>query len=438
MVLYSKAGIALMALTLAWVSFTLLVVARMERSFQRTTPRFQQTVAQEGTQGQLLTRPRSTPTHAPPRDTHEHKGPLCLGPVDVVFTWVNGSDPEQIARLEKFHGNARRLTIMYRDYGTLRFAMRSIEANAPWARTIFLLTNGQKPFWYNASAPRFANEKDTHSTQHAATPDLMLISHTVVADRTKFVTHEQVFVDLNNLPTFNSNAIESNLHRIPGVGECFLFMNDDFFLVDPTPLDYFIDSKTGLLNLHFEGRTAPAEEEMKHNGWFRSVANSNELINTWYHPDANETVRHHFASHHCYFMSKRVLSAMAARWPERWAFSEKNRFRNDHDVAMPFLHTNVALEEGLGHSAPARNVGGAWRSNHTDNVRTWRAITSKRRKPVYCSCLQDRLDPDGPNTDREIDFLEHVMCQLFPNPSSVERTDVPNPCDRWRGKVPQL
>jgi len=31
------------------------------------------------------------------------------------------------------------------------------------------------------------------------------------------------------------------------LSECFLFMNDDFFLASPTPMEYFIDPKTGML-----------------------------------------------------------------------------------------------------------------------------------------------------------------------------------------------
>ena len=247
------------------------------------------------------------------------------------------------------------------------------------------------------------------------------------------MTHDEVFKDVKNLPTFNSNAIESNLHRIAGLSECFLYMNDDMFLLDPTPLDYFVDAGTGLLNLHFEGRTAPAEKEMKTNGWFRSVAHSNAVINSWYHPDANATVRHHFAAHYCYFMSRRVLGAMAARWPAQWAYTERNRFRDERDNAIPFLHANVALEEGVGRSTPARNAGGAWYGNRTLNDVVWNRI-ARRRKPVYCSCLQDRLTGTPAVVEREIASLEQRMCQLFPEPSSLELTTLPNPCTKWLQK----
>ena len=102
----------------------------------------------------------TVPNHVPPRPEVTGKTKeLCTGPIDVVFTWVNGSDPEQQENLRKYHGDPQRLTIMYRDYGTLRFAMRSIEKFAPWIRHIFLLTNGQKPDWFDLEATKFAAEQ---------------------------------------------------------------------------------------------------------------------------------------------------------------------------------------------------------------------------------------------------------------------------------------
>jgi len=346
----------------------------------------------------------TTPNHVPPRplSAEDKQKELCSGPIDVVFTWVNGSDPGQMANLRKFHGDPVHLSIMYRDYGTLRFAIRSIEKFAPWIDHVFLVTNGQQPDWYNKSA-----------------------------NKTTLVTHAQIFSKLENLPTFNSNAIESNLYKIPGLSECFLFMNDDFFLASPTPKDYFIDPDNGMLNLHFEKRTAPAEKEMKTNGWFRSVAHSNEMVSNWYYPSSKSVVRHHFSSHYCYFMSKRLLTMMALRWPEQWEYTERNRFRNDKDNAIPFLHVNVALEEGIGKSKPSNNAGGSWTSNHTLNVATWKRIVD-RRSPAYCSCLQDRMDPTGQETENEILYLEEVLCGLLPEKSSVELSTAPNPCDKYK------
>ena len=74
--------------------------------------------------------------------------------VDVVFTWVNGTDPKQFALLSKYVKNPKSLNIMFRDYGMLRFGIRSVEKFTPWVRKIYLFTNGQVPTWFNTSAER--------------------------------------------------------------------------------------------------------------------------------------------------------------------------------------------------------------------------------------------------------------------------------------------
>ena len=45
------------------------------------------------------------------------------------------------------------------------------------------------------------------------------------------------------LPTFNSHAIELNLHRIPGLAPAFLYFNDDFFLGQRAFPDDFLSAE---------------------------------------------------------------------------------------------------------------------------------------------------------------------------------------------------
>lgn len=83
---------------------------------------------------------------------------LCLSSVDIVYTWVNGSDPRLIRDLRKYTGVAespdRNVTAdkkaisesgsdRFRDNDELKFSLRSIERHAPWVRRIYIVTNGQ-------------------------------------------------------------------------------------------------------------------------------------------------------------------------------------------------------------------------------------------------------------------------------------------------------
>ena len=125
--------------------------------------------------------------------------------VDVVYTWVDARDPSFQAALHRHAGMEADLTAAdlcrYRNNGELRFSLRSLLSFAPWVRRIHILTNGQVPFWLNCSHPQI-----------------------------HVVTHAEVFPEPEVLPTFNSNAIEMCLHRIPGLARRFIYFNDDVFL----------------------------------------------------------------------------------------------------------------------------------------------------------------------------------------------------------------
>ncbi|MGC5050859.1 stealth family protein [Micromonospora sp. DT48] len=139
-------------------------------------------------------------------------------PIDAVYTWVDGSDPEWLERkraamgapggeLHAIAANSSR----YQNRDELRYSMRSLHSFAPWLRKIFLVTDGQLPSWLDPSHPMIT-----------------------------VVSHAELFADLGGLSSFNSHAIESRLHRIEGLAEHFLYLNDDVFLGRPLlPTHFF-------------------------------------------------------------------------------------------------------------------------------------------------------------------------------------------------------
>jgi hypothetical protein len=140
-------------------------------------------------------------------------------PIDVVYTWVDGGDPawqERKARALRENGwvaavseqAANESRFATRD--ELRYSLRALHAFAPWVRHVYLVTDDQVPAWLDLDHPRIT-----------------------------VVPHRDVFGDTGRLPTFNSQAIESRLHRIPGLAEHFLYLNDDVFLGRPVPPEMF-------------------------------------------------------------------------------------------------------------------------------------------------------------------------------------------------------
>eukprot|EP00727_Mastigamoeba_balamuthi_P004638 m51a1_g14172 putative n-acetylglucosamine-1-phosphotransferase subunits alpha beta-like (770) ;mRNA; f:22617-25887 len=159
---------------------------------------------------------------------------LCPPPIDVVYTWVNGTDPRHKADLARAksamlgpaagacssNSTAKCLkdaesASRFQDNEELRYSLRSVEKYAPWVRHIWLVTNGQIPSWLDTSNPRIT-----------------------------VVTHEQIFQNKSHLPTFSSPAIEAHLHRIPGIAEKFIYLNDDVMFGAPVwPDDFYTEAE---------------------------------------------------------------------------------------------------------------------------------------------------------------------------------------------------
>src|SRR5208283_5296141 len=141
-------------------------------------------------------------------------------PLDAVYSWVDGSTPRFAHDLELACAGAGGSGVdvrkrRFRDNGELLYSMRSLVRFAPWLRRIYVVTNGDAPGWL-----------DRHR-------DLVTV-----------VTHAALFDTTDNLPTFNSNAIEMHLHRIPGLSRKFLYLNDDVFFGRPCALAEFSDGGT--------------------------------------------------------------------------------------------------------------------------------------------------------------------------------------------------
>ena len=138
-------------------------------------------------------------------------------PIDIVVTWVDGSDEEWVAekrewlKKENSGAGAEWLTgdKRYRDWGLLPYWFRGVEKCAPWVRTVHFVTSGHLPAWLNTEDPRL------HVVRHSD------------------------FIPAKYLPTFNSHTIELNMHRIPGLAEQFIYFNDDTYLLKEVHMDDF-------------------------------------------------------------------------------------------------------------------------------------------------------------------------------------------------------
>ena len=319
--------------------------------------------------------------------------------VDAVFTWVNGSDTRFQTTLKTYTTTSQ--SHRFNDYGTLRFSIRSVISKVPDLRYIYVVTNGQRPSWLNTNDPRV-----------------------------KLVFHKDIFLGSHKdyLPTFNSNSIELHIKNIPGLSECFLYLNDDFIVNKRIDLDYFIrNKKKQSMNLYFDRKYSAPKYNYSRSLWHIRSAYSNNLINKRYNPTKMDTM-HKYTCHNVYFFRKTIIDHIYSIWEKELEEAASHRFRHKRDAILSFLHNNVALEEGLGKAIDCDTKVIGWRNNHKHNVYKWNSIPSS----AHTFCLQDEFSNVASQSYKEeIAFLEKMLCKKFPQKSFAEVPSEPNPCDKY-------
>jgi Stealth protein CR2, conserved region 2/Stealth protein CR1, conserved region 1 len=254
--------------------------------------------------------------------------------IDAVITWVDGDDPAHKAKRlryllpasEALHENGIN-PHRWACSDELSYCLRSIETNAPWINTIYIVTDAQ-------------------------TPDLSDMS-TGLRAKIKIVDHTQIFVGYDNvLPTFNSLAIESMLWRIEGLAEHFIYFNDDVFLTAPLhPSDVF-DGTGPVLRGKWADHSAlgSSPDDQSDPTKFHDFMQRNAAGLLGFKAD------HIFASAHVAFpMRRSVFADLFARMPDAFIANIGHRFRDVSQFQPQGLHNSACLKAGTCKIAEARD-----------------------------------------------------------------------------------
>ena len=132
--------------------------------------------------------------------------------IDVVIPWVDGNDPKWRRNKNEYDKNATISDIRYESWDCLQYVFRGIEKYMPWVNNVFFVTWGHLPSWINENNSRL-----------------------------KIVKHEDYIPD-KYLPTFNSNTIEMNYHRIKELSENYILFNDDLYPLSYIPMEYYFNN----------------------------------------------------------------------------------------------------------------------------------------------------------------------------------------------------
>ncbi len=307
-------------------------------------------------------------------------------PVDIVYTWVDGSDPAWLAKRAEYDGSDAAtsdalISARFENRDEIRYSLRSIEMYAGWYNRIFVVTDGQLPTWLNTDHPRLT-----------------------------VVDHSSLF-EPSELPVFNSHAIESRLHHIHGLSESFIYMNDDFFFGRPVRPELFFSGTGDIKFFPSEARLDPDGQNEQDISVTAAAKNNRSLLEYYFRRTFTKKLKHTPYAH-----SKTLLQEMEQRFPEVFRANVAARFRTHNDHAVL---SSLAQRYGV---ATGRASEGAVQYNYADISRPdLSSVLSRwlRVRAFDTFCLNDTGSREvGAKPSRKA--MSEFLPAYFPVPSGFE------------------
>jgi hypothetical protein len=305
-------------------------------------------------------------------------------PIDAVYTWVDGARlPDLDVWLERMSGQLSAVDVgpcRWRDNGELRFSLRALEAHAPWIRTVHLVTHGQVPEWLDPDAAGL-----------------------------NVVSHDELFPDPAVLPSFNSAAIVSVIHRIEGLANRYLYFNDDVILGrDVQPDDFFTED--GGTRVYVEPWPPPSslgaptivDRQLAFNRLRLGLPSPFML------------------AHSPQPFQRSLLAAAWARWRPDLERTLTHRFRATDDALLQFLYFNGLLASGPPHEAVVNHDGltPLVRVHPRNNMAY--ALEALRGTNPLSFCVNDEID-DLATHGSKWDEVRAFLDDRLPRPSRWEK-----------------
>ena len=224
--------------------------------------------------------------------------------IDLVFSWVDGSSKEfQAQRAKRMQnyivGEGDESEARFRQIDELKYALRSIHMYAPWIRRIFVATDSDRPDWL-ADDPRVT-----------------------------FMPSEKFFADPSVLPTHNSQAVECQLHHIPGLAEHFLYSNDDMFFGRPVGPDMFFSPGGISMFIEADTRIGLGHNDNDRSGFENAARVNRRLLQDRF---GLMTTRH--LEHAATPLRKSVMAEMEREFAEDFAATAASTFRASSNISV--------------------------------------------------------------------------------------------------------
>lgn len=316
-----------------------------------------------------------------------------LKPVDIVYLWVDGSDPVWRGKrnaafaewklqnpndLAAFGNTAGR----YRDNDELLFNLRALEKFFPDHGHVYLVTDSQTPAWLQAS------------------DDLTVIDH-----RDLFPPSTQWVYD--------SGHIESYLHHIDGLSERFFYMNDDVFFGATVDVDWWFGDRLKVFN---EFGQVPNYEALQQDA--SALVNASLLSRDWLsqrYPQYQHDPRVY--SHSPRPMLKSAMLELERIAAELFTQVRSTAFRSwKVPPIVPDLVPRWMVHVGY---ADQSTLDPLYISTGDDDVEEQLTMLLRKFGQLPFFCINDTCD-EASEDDIRLTRVAQTLQQLLPKPSSFE------------------
>lgn len=307
-------------------------------------------------------------------------------PIDVVYTWVDDENYiiskqyTPTTNINKDSDSKNR----YTDHDELKYSLRSVEKYAPWVRKIYIVTDRRrKPKWLDHKHPKI-----------------------------QMIDHKDIFVNKNDLPTFNSQAIESNLDNIPGLSEYFIYLNDDMMFGNNVDRSDFFTKDNKLIVSEGKNYVKEGEPDLNEKAYFSAWKNNIKILNKLF-----ERKRYKELGHQAAIIKKSSITKLKNMYSKEFNETSKSRFRNINNIApiglvlFYLMNTKEAEQKEInGENIHVSN-------NIVKNKKQYDYVLKKRPKFL---CVQDEIMIDTKEIQKNLEDLEDFFEKYFPNKSSFE------------------
>jgi len=308
-------------------------------------------------------------------------------PIDLVITWVDGSDPQwrsdyerEVAEVPGLHPLASDAA-RYRSWDLLRYSLRSISWYTDFVRQIYLVTAGHVPSWLNVEHPGITT-----------------------------VRHDEI-MDTDALPTFNSHSIESRLHHIPGLADYYVYSNDDLLIAGPLAARSLF-TREGLAQVTLGSEPIPGGVATEIDAPIDAASkNGRALLEKAFGYVASRKL-----AHVPFPQIRSLVEELEDRFPDEFDRTHRSRFRHRDDISVAaFLSQHAALATKAGTESEIRaeyvNVADRWAGEKLDQ------LLERRDLDVLC-VNETSIDEDSEGAIASM--LEGFLGWILPEPSPFE------------------